>query len=80
MTLKAAITRLWGRGRGQLMGVTRTGVFVIFAASMATPPLGAHHSFSAEFDVSKPLKLTGTLVKWEVINPARVVELSWRAF
>ena len=29
----------------------------------------AHHAFSAEFDVAKPLELTGTLVKWEMINP-----------
>ncbi len=28
-----------------------------------------HHAFSAEFDVAKPLELTGTLVKWEMINP-----------
>ena len=29
----------------------------------------AHHAFSAEFDVSKPMKLQGTLTKWEMINP-----------
>jgi hypothetical protein len=29
----------------------------------------AHHAFSSEFDVKKPLTLKGTVVKWEMINP-----------
>ena len=33
------------------------------------PALLAHHSFSAEFDDKQPLKLTGTLVKVEWMNP-----------
>jgi hypothetical protein len=36
---------------------------------LAAAPLRAHHAFSAEFDVTKPLTLQGTLVKWEMINP-----------
>lgn len=38
---------------------------LLYAAS----PVRAHHAFSAEFDVDKPLQLRGTLVRWEMINP-----------
>ena len=35
----------------------------------AALPLLAHHSFAAEFDDKKPIKLTGTVTKLEWSNP-----------
>jgi hypothetical protein len=36
---------------------------------LASVPVWAHHAFAAEFDVTKPVKLRGTLLKWEMVNP-----------
>ena len=44
-------------------------VIVALGAWLLAAPLVAHHAFSSEFDISKPLKLRGTLTKWEMINP-----------
>jgi hypothetical protein len=37
--------------------------------AIAATPLRAHHSFAAEFDAKRPVKLRGTVVKMEWINP-----------
>jgi hypothetical protein len=45
-------------------------ILALWAGSCITPVvLLAHHSFAAEFDDSKPIKVTGTVTKVEWTNP-----------
>ena len=44
-------------------------VVVAAGVLLAATPASTHHAFSAEFDIERPLTLTGKLVRWEMINP-----------
>jgi hypothetical protein len=47
----------------------RLRLVIAFASLAASVPVAAHHSFAAEFDDTRPLKITGTLMKVEWANP-----------
>jgi hypothetical protein len=44
-------------------------VLVGIGLLLAARPIVAHHAFSAEFDFSKPVKLTGPVTKFDWTNP-----------
>jgi hypothetical protein len=46
--------------------VSLVGAALLVGAAM---PVWAHHSFAAEFDPGKPVKLQGTVTEMEWINP-----------
>ena len=47
----------------------RLALFIAGVGLAATAPLSAHHAFSAEFDATKAIRLTGALTKIEWTNP-----------
>lgn len=51
------------------MTVSRLAIRGFFLTSLVLPPLRAHHSFFAEFDEKRPVKVTGTITKVEWENP-----------
>ena len=58
------------------MGRPRFEVGVLAVAlTCCTTPLRAHHSFGAEYDVNKPVTVTGVITKIEWTNPHSFIYL-----
>src|SRR5262245_18708148 len=50
-----------------------------FSLLVTAMPVEAHHSFAAEFDASKPVKLVGTVTQVEWINPHSWIHIDVKA-
>jgi hypothetical protein len=48
---------------------------MLVALATTVVPVWAHHAFSTEFDVNRPLVFTGKVVKVELINPHSWIHL-----
>lgn len=47
----------------------RTFSFMLCGGLLASMPLAAHHSFAAEYDRNRRIKVTGTVTKFDFSNP-----------
>jgi Family of unknown function (DUF6152) len=51
------------------MTMKLTVVVAAVGLVLAAVPVRAHHAFAAEFDQSKPIKVQGSVTRWELTNP-----------
>ncbi len=57
------------------MNVRLTIVMLAGLSTLTSAPLWAHHAFAAEFDISKPVTLHGTVTRMEWVNPHAWIHL-----
>jgi len=62
--------------RPNLIKVAPLAMVAAAGLLVAALPAWAHHAFAAEFDATRPLKLEGTVVKWELVNPHSWIHLA----
>lgn len=48
---------------------TTYGILIVGVLALASVGVRAHHAFATEFDVERPVELTGIVSKVEMINP-----------
>ena len=55
---------------------TRTfSILAVCGLVLAAVPVAAHHALAAQYDLDKPVEITGTLNKMEFINPHSMLHL-----
>ena len=57
------------------MSKRSSSILAICGLLMAAVPVAAHHALVAQYDMDKPIEITGTLNKMEFINPHSMLHL-----
>ena len=50
-------------------------ILAVCGVLVAAAPAAAHHAIAAQYDMDKPVEITGTLNKMEIINPHSMLHL-----